>query len=181
LAQPSLELPFLPGERWSFTGGPHYAWTTGTPLGALDFSPVTGEPPCTTSSAWVTASAPGQVVRSSRNVLVLDLDGDGYEQTGWTLVYLHLAEEERLPTGTRVEQDDRLGHPSCERGKSTGTHVHLVRKYNGEWLAADGPLPFVLSGWQVQAGDRSYAGYLVKGEQRVTASPGGSSGSVIER
>jgi LasA protease len=28
LAQPEMELPFIPGERWSLTGGPHPAWIT---------------------------------------------------------------------------------------------------------------------------------------------------------
>jgi hypothetical protein len=52
-----------------------------------------------------------------------------------------------IAEGTLVEQGDALGHPSCEGGRSTGKHVHLARKYNGEWIAADGPIPFVLSGW----------------------------------
>jgi len=43
LTQPTLELPFLPGDRWGFTAGPHPSWNAGTPRGALDFSPVTGE------------------------------------------------------------------------------------------------------------------------------------------
>ncbi len=37
LEQPRLELPFLPGERWSLTGGPHHSWNAGSPRGALDF------------------------------------------------------------------------------------------------------------------------------------------------
>jgi len=181
LAQPPLELPFAPGERWSFTGGPHLSWNSGSARGALDFSPVTGEAICLPSSAWVTASAPGIVARSSQEVVAIDLDGDGYEGTGWVLVYLHLPEPDRVPLGTRIEVDDRLGHPSCERGKSTGTHVHLARKYNGEWIPADGPLPFVLSGWEVEAGNKSYAGSLIRGDQIVTANPGGSQSSVIVR
>jgi LasA protease len=181
LDQPPLELPFAPGERWSFTGGPHLSWNTGTPAGAIDFSPFTGEAPCAPSSAWVTAAAPGVVVRSQHNVVALDLDGDGHEGSGWVLVHLHIAEKDRLPEGTRVNLGDRLGHPSCERGKSTGTHVHLARKYNGEWLPAVGPLPFVLSGWQVVAGRRSYEGYLTKDGQTITASPGGASSSIISR
>ena len=181
LSQPGLELPFAPGERWSFTGGPHLAWNSGSPRGAIDFSPVTGDPPCTTSKAWVTASAPGQVTRSVDNVVALDLDGDGYEQTGWVLVYLHIAEEESIPAAQQVDLDRQLGHPSCERGNSTGTNVHIARKYNGEWIAADGPLPFILSGWEVEAGQRSYQGQLVKDDRVVSANPGGPSSSVIVR
>ena len=84
LAQPDLELPFNEGERWSLTGGPHYSWNAGSPRGALDFAPVTGEPACAVSKSWVTAMAPGLVARSAYNVLVIDLDGDGFEETGWS-------------------------------------------------------------------------------------------------
>jgi murein DD-endopeptidase MepM/ murein hydrolase activator NlpD len=181
LVQPALELPFAPGEYWSLTSGPHIAWKTGTPRGALDFAPITGEPPCAVSTAWVTASAPGLVVRAERGVIAIDLDGDGLEQTGWVLIYMHVAEEGRIPTGTWVETDTILGHPSCEGGQATGTHVHLARKYNGEWLAADGPLPMVLSGWTAHAGELSYEGTLEKDGRIVSARPDGSSGSTIVR
>lgn len=181
LAQPALELPFAPGERWSFTGGPHLTWNSGSPRGAIDFSPVTGQGPCLASTAWVTASAPGLVTRSENNAVVIDLDGDGFEQTGWALFYYHVADRDRIPAGTRLELNDPLGHPSCEGGKATGTHVHLARKYNGEWLPAASPLPFVLSGWILQEGTRSYEGNLVKGDQIVSANPGGSRQSIIIR
>jgi LasA protease len=181
LVQPTLELPFTPGERWSLTSGPHIAWRTGTPRGALDFAPITGEPACAISTAWVTASAPGIVVRSERGVVAIDIDGDGLEQTGWVLVYMHVAGEGRIPAGTWVQTNTPLGHPSCEGGQATGTHVHLARKYNGEWLAADGPLPMVLSGWDAHAGELSYEGTLEKDGQIVSARPDGSSGSTIVR
>lgn len=181
LQQPELALPFAPGERWSLTGGPHLSWKTGSPRGALDFAPVTGERTCAVSRAWVTAPADGVVARSRRNVVALDLDGDGFEQTGWVLVFLHIADLERIPAGTPVRLDDRLGHPSCEGGNATGTHVHIARKYNGEWLAADGPLPFVLSGWQVYAGEKNYQGELRRDGQVVVASPVGPRTSIIVR
>jgi murein DD-endopeptidase MepM/ murein hydrolase activator NlpD len=181
LTQPRLELPFAVGERWGFTGGPHLTWNSGSPRGALDFSPTIDGAACSASSAWVTASAAGVVTRSSDNVVALDLDGDGYEQTGWVLIYLHVPEAGRVQAGTRVSLDERIGHPSCERGKSTGTHVHIARKYNGEWIPADGPLPFVLSGWEVQEGSKSYQGALVKDDRVVTANPGGPSSATIIR
>ncbi len=181
LVQPALELPFSPGNRWALTGGPHYSWNAGSPRGALDFSPVTGKSGCYLSPLWSTASANGVVVRDGDGILMLDLDGDGFEQTGWVLFYLHLAVEERIPVGTFVETDMPLGKPSCEGGITSGTHLHLARKYNGEWLAADGPLPFVLSGWQAEAGGTNYAGRLVKDGQVVTANSGGKSSSIIQR
>ncbi|MBN1148413.1 MAG: M23 family metallopeptidase [Anaerolineales bacterium] len=181
LSQPLLELPFQPGERWSLTGGPHESWKTGSPRGALDLAPVTGEAECAVSKAWVTASAAGLVVRSARNAVVIDLDGDGSEATGWTVLYFHIADKERIAAGTRVEVDDHIGHPSCEGGNATGTHVHIARKYNGEWITADGPLPFVMSGWQVIAYVNNYQGELRKGEQKAIASPVGPGTSIVTR
>jgi hypothetical protein len=52
---------------------------------------------------------------------------------------------------------------------STGTHLHFARKYNGEWVTADGPIPFILSGWTVIAGEKPYQGKLVKGDKVITA------------
>lgn len=179
--QPELALPFLPGLRWSFTAGPHAAWQTGTPRAALDFAPVTGEPACAVSVVWATAMAPGMVVRSMRGTLALDLDGDGNEGTGWVIVYMHVAEEGRVPKGTVLALDDLVGHPSCERGNATGTHVHVTRKYNGEWIPTDGPLPMILDGWQAFAGEGKYEGTLVRAYQVVTASGWGGGSSSIFR
>jgi LasA protease len=181
LSQPALELPFAPGESWSLTGGPHRSWNTGSPLGALDFSPITGEGICAVSSAWATAVAPGVIVRAGHNVVALDLDGDGREQTGWVVVYLHLAREGLIAAGAHVAQDAPLGHPSCEGGAATGKHVHLALKYNGEWLATNGPLPMVLGGWRVIPGERIYEGELVNGSQIVKANPGGGRATLIVR
>ena len=179
--QPELALPFLPGLRWSLTAGAHTAWHTGTPRGALDFAPVTGEAPCAVSTAWVTASASGQVVRSGNGVVAIDLDGDGDEGTGWVVIYLHVAEKERVAQGVWVERDEPIGHPSCERGRTTGTHVHITRKYNGQWIGVEGPLPFILSGWQAYAGEGYYQGTLQRDGEIITASSSGLSGSSIFR
>lgn len=181
LQQPPLTLPFTPGQLWSLTGGPHITWQTGTPRGAIDFAPITGEPACAVSAAWATAAAPGLVVRSARGVVALDLDGDGDEGTGWVLIYLHMAEEGRAPEGVWLEQDAPVGHPSCEGGSASGTHLHLTRKFNGEWLGVGNPLPLVLSGWRAYAGEGRYTGFLQKGEEIVNASPNGMRGSTIQR
>ncbi len=130
LAQPELTLPFEPGVVWSFTGGPHSGWGDGSAWAALDFAPPGDQFGCFTSNDWVTASADGVIARAENGAMVLDLDGDGYEQSGWTILYMHIESRDRLPAGTLVKAGDRLGHPSCEGGVSDGTHVHVARRYN---------------------------------------------------
>jgi len=164
----TMELPFYKGQMWAFTGGPHGAWERDGAQAALDFAP-TDAPNCGVSPSYATAAAPGLIVRSIGRVVVIDLDGDGYEQTGWNILYLHIADGDHVRTGTRVETDDRIGHPSCQGGIATGTHLHIARKYNGEWMLAGGPVPFVLSGWVAQAGDAPYKGTLARDGILVTA------------
>ncbi len=162
LAQPVMQLPFEDGKVWSFTGGPHGGWGDGSAWAALDFAPPNGGWGCVVSDAWVVSVSDGFVVRSEPGVVVVDMDGDGYEQTGWNLLYLHLATANRAAFGVRVEAGDRIGHPSCEGGHSSGTHVHLARKFNGEWIPADGDIPFVLDGW-ISSGDGvEYNGRLIR-------------------
>ena len=181
LEQPNLELPFLPGKVWAYTGGPHPAWGSHGAWAALDFAPGSDKPGCAISNDWVVASAPGLVVRTGTGVVVLDLDGDGYEQTGWVILYLHIASDGKVEKGTYLDQDGLIGHPSCEGGSATGTHVHIARKYNGEWIAADGPLAFNLSGWVAYNGDKPYQGKLVRKDAVVLAMRYGSFESQITR
>ncbi len=168
--QPIFTLPFEVSVPWTLTGGPHPAWEAESAWGALDFAPPASVSGCFESNAWVVAVATGQIVRSESSYVVLDLDGDGFEQTGWVVIYQHIATKDRIPVGTRVNAGDHIGHPSCEGGTATGTHVHIARKYNGEWVAAGGPLPFVLSGWTAHAGNGPYEGTLTKNNNTITAS-----------
>jgi LasA protease len=181
LEQPQFILPFERGKTWSYSGGPHAAWDR-PPVelemkaggAALDFAPSLDTGGCEKSDAWVLAMASGLVVRSDLGVVVVDLDGDGNEQTGWNVLYLHIASKDHVPLGTWVNQGDKLGHPSCEGGVATGTHVHIVRKYNGEWVLADGPIPFNMDGWVAHNGDGPYKGTLTRGDKVVTACACGS-------
>jgi hypothetical protein len=125
--------------------------------------------------------ADGLVVRSGFGVVVQDLDGDGYEQTGWALMYLHVEERDRVPLRTFLQAGDPVGHPSCEGGRATGTHVHIARKYNGEWIEADGEIPFVMDGWTAYAGEAPYLGTLIRNGEVVTAHRYGSFISRISR
>jgi len=181
LTQPPLILPFEMDRLWSYSGGPHGAWEHDGSYAAVDFAPAAAEPGCQKTNAWVVASASGLVVRSGHGVVVLDLDGDGHEQTGWVLLYLHVSNESSVPVGTWVGAGDPLGHPSCEGGLATGTHVHFARKYNGEWIAADGPMSFELSGWIAHADDGAYKGTLTRDGAIVKACTCGSADTRIMR
>ncbi len=181
LEQPDLTLPFEPGRTWALTGGPHKAFEGNGPLAGLDFAPRMDVSGCVPSIEWVVAMTEGLIVRSEFGTVIQDLDGDGHEQTGWVLMYLHIATDERVPTGTYLQAGERVGHPSCEGGRATGTHVHIARKYNGVWMAADGAYPFMLDGWTAYAGDNAYLGGLTRGEDIVTAHQFGSAVSRITR
>ena len=178
---PPLELPFPAGEKWTFTGGPHADWSTGSPSGALDFAPTGEGRGCYISKHWATAAAPGVVVRSAVGLVIVSLDPGENEQKGWAVLYLHLADQDRVKVGTRVQTGDRLGHPSCQGGVATGTHVHIARKYNGEWVGIGPDTPFELSGWQAEAGSDPYLGRLVRADGQVvpSRSDGSSQGLIV--
>lgn len=169
LSQPVLSLPFEPETLWAYSGGPHPAFEGNGPWAALDFAPATETTGCADSQAWVVAMADGLVVRSAYGAVVQDLDGDGYEQTGWAILYLHIGTQDRVTAGVYLHQGDKIGHPSCEGGHATGTHIHIARKYNGVWIPADGAIPFNLDGWIAHAGTAPYKGSLTRDDEVVKA------------
>ncbi|KUK46684.1 MAG: hypothetical protein XD73_0426 [Anaerolinea thermophila] len=179
--QPELNLPFPEGQVWNYTCGPHTAWGADGPLAALDFAPPLDRSGCGTSLKWATAAASGLVVRTGTGLVVLDLDGDGDEQTGWVLLYMHLSSTDKVKVGDYVLQDERIGHPSCAGGSSSGIHIHIARKYNGEWVLAEGGLPFVLSGFQAFKEERFCGGTLVNGDVVVRADSYGNYLTKISR
>ena len=165
LTQPELTLPWQGGLTWYLSSGPHAAWFDGSAWAALDFAPSDVRGHCGVSTEWITAAAPGLVLRSGEGQVLVDLDGDGHEETGWVLFYLHVVPADQLHAGMKLARGDRIGHPSCEGGAADSSHVHFARRYNGEWIAADGPLPMVLSGWRVVGSQAAYDGKMVKGSE----------------
>jgi murein DD-endopeptidase MepM/ murein hydrolase activator NlpD len=147
----------------------------------VDFAPPdelpAGSPACYVSEYYATAVAPGVIARSGNGAVILDLDMDGDETTGWTVMYLHMATKGRVAAGATVQPGDLIGYPSCEGGVSNGTHMHIARRYNGEWIpvqcdaciAGYETPAFVLGGWTMHGySNQEYQGYMVSGsEQRV--------------
>lgn len=171
LTQPEMRLPFAKNTVWSYTGGPHASWGNAKPWAAIDFAPPLATQGCVRTEQFALAVADGVVARTGPGIVMLDLDGDGDERTGWVVLYLHIAAEGRVKEGDVLKLGDRIGHPSCEGGRATGTHLHLARKYNGQWIpAASEVLPFNLSGWIPVEGERAYEGWLVRGNESARAS-----------
>jgi murein DD-endopeptidase MepM/ murein hydrolase activator NlpD len=170
LEQPVLRLPFELGKIWAFTGGPHTGWGLGKPYAAIDFAPPSVKGGCISTDEWVTALADGEIIHTELGIAVLDTDGDHDARTGWVIFYLHLATRDKVAEGTVVKAGDPIGHPSCEGGTSTGTHVHIARLYNGQWMPAGGAVPYDLEGWIAKNGSAAYQGSLTRYDRTITAS-----------
>jgi LasA protease len=172
LIQPPMRLPLADTVTWSFTGGPHGGWDSGSAWAALDFAPPGEGGGCATSDAWVVAVADGLIVRAENGAVMQDLDNDGFEQTGWDVLYMHIDSHERVKPNSYVYAGEHIGHPSCEGGVSNATHLHLARKYNGEWIPADGDIPFNLDGWVSSGNGIEYDGFLTRDTTVLSAEEG---------
>lgn len=183
LVQPAWVLPFAEEDEWYFTSGPHWGWGTGSAWAAIDFAPPSPKEEwgCFESQSPVLAIANGRVVRSGFGSVVLDVDGDNSERTGWTILYLHIAEADRISVGAEVNVGDLIGYASCEGGVSTGTHIHLARKYNGVWIPAFGETAFVLDGWTSTSTGLVYNGNLERDGQTIEAYNGRADFNTIGR
>ncbi|MGH2620008.1 MAG: LysM peptidoglycan-binding domain-containing protein [Anaerolineales bacterium] len=170
VSQPSMSLPFAPDHPWLFTGGPHGAWGPESGWAAVDFAPK-WDRDRRTSDNEVIAVADSVVARIDPGVVVLDLDGDGHEATGWAVMYLHVIPSEGIGVGSVLAQGELVGYASEVGGVTHGLHLHIARKYNGEWISADGPLPMELGGWRVRAGAEPYQGVLFREGCELLACP----------
>ncbi len=168
LTQPPLALPWRSGQGFYFTGGPHPAYVDGSAWAAIDFGPPDVLGNCFYSNEPNTAAADGVIVVAKQGEVQLDLDGDGNIQTGWVLLYLHVALDLNIPVqvGQKVSEGDIIGYASCEGGLSNSSHLHFARRYNGEWIDAGGPVPLALEGWVVQPALTPYGGAITNGLER---------------
>jgi len=53
--------------------------------------------------------APGVIVREENGMIIEDLDGDGIEETGWDIMYMHIGDNDHVALGTRVNTNDKIG------------------------------------------------------------------------
>ncbi len=121
LQQPAFQLPFEPANAWSFTGGPHPGWDSGSAWAGLDFAPPGDALGCVWSNAWVVAVADGEIVRAGDGAVVQDLDGDGIEQTFWSVLYMHI--ESQGPCRARhIRQSRRPDRTPLVRGRLFHRH-----------------------------------------------------------
>jgi len=170
LQAPPLTLPWAAGETWYFTGGPHPGWGSGSAWAALDFVTAERNLGCRASKQWVTAAATGKIIRSRTGEVWQDLDNDGFLGSGWVILYMHIATDGRVPVGVTLKPGGRIGHPSCEGGVGNASHLHIARRYNGLWIAADdSQWPMQLSGWLPTSTGDAYDGALTKGSEIRTA------------
>jgi hypothetical protein len=94
---------------------------------------------------------------------------------------MHIATLDRIEPNTHVLAGQPIGHPSCEGGISSGTHVHIARRYNGEWIPADQEVPFILDRWVSVGASAEYDGYLERGRNQVEAYAGRSPENIVSR
>jgi hypothetical protein len=57
----------------------------------------------------------------------------------------------------------------------------MARRYNGEWIAADQDLPFVLDGWVTYGAGKEYDGTLQKGGVMIEAHNGNIPANEIKK
>lgn len=166
LQQPPLTLPWQKGQGFYYTSGPHIGYVEGSGWAAIDFGPPDVLGSCFYSAEPNTAVADGTALVAREGEVQLDLDQDGQIQTGWVILYLHVALDFDTPlqAGQVVEEGDVIGYASCEGGEANASHLHIARRYNGEWINAGGPVPLNLSGWVVQPSTTPYEGVMQKGE-----------------
>ncbi len=170
LKQPTLRLPFPDGHLWYLTGGPHAGWVDGSAWAALDFTPKDQAGSCWTSADWAIAAAPGKIVQAEKGRVVENLSGTDFAGNGWSLLYMHMADNDRVDVGTVVKTGDHIGHPSCTGGAAETSHLHFARLYNGQWMfAGDSKTPMVLSGWVAQGAPQEYDGKLIRGTEEREA------------
>ncbi|HNR46395.1 MAG TPA: hypothetical protein PKO03_04955, partial [Anaerolineaceae bacterium] len=86
------------------------------------------------------------------------------------IFYLHLENDFLPKVGTAVKAGDPIGYASCDGGQATGTHVHIARKYNGEWIPAAGEPALNMENWIAREGSAPYLGTLTRQGRVVQAS-----------
>ena len=112
--------------------------------------------------------------------MVVDLDGDGLEETGWNLIYLHIATTDRVPVGTWLEQGSGSDTPAVRADRPRGRICIWPANTTANGCRRKAPWPD-LQGWEARAGRFDYKGWLVRGDQVITANLFGAQEAHISR
>ena len=128
LTQPTLSLPFEPGQVWQYTGGPHAGWDQGSAWAALDFAPPSEILGCVSNDEWVVASGDGPIIRAGNGAVIQDLDvagpggivADGKEGTGWIILYMHIESRDRVQPGTYLHAGEQRQHRRNRQEPASG-------------------------------------------------------------
>ena len=182
LQQPAMSLPYLPGHSWSYTGGPHSAWEKHGPEAAVDFNPGGYENSCIPPQEWVVAIAPGRGgAPGTRRAGA----GPGrrrrreYRLGGAVRAPANqLRHPGRRPAGAGP---DSSASPPAWAGRRKAPHIHIARKYNGEWMLAGGAVPFELDGWTIGDLPGTYLGTMSKDENTVYSCTCGTADTQVKR
>ena len=177
-------LPFLEGETWYLTTGPHgdgpfrikNAIDIAPPeLGRLNGNCPTDGSRLSIDNRVVTASASGEVIAKGDDKNRNDPHHSEIrikDKKGFTQVYIHL-DNTKVDLGDKVKQGTPLGNPSCEYppgGANTGPHVHIGLMKDGQAISIDGA---VVGGWTIHEGVNGQEGTMTKqGEKTRTANVG---------
>ncbi|MCK7520543.1 MAG: hypothetical protein MZV64_24030 [Ignavibacteriales bacterium] len=107
------------------------------------------------------------------------MDGDGSEQTGWNVLYLHIANKNRVVLGQWVDQNGLIGHASCEGGSRPARMYTIAREIQRRMDAwRTDRSRWMMNGWAVMAGDKPYLGNRMV-NRVVTADANGQVRSLI--
>ncbi|HSN93644.1 MAG TPA: LysM peptidoglycan-binding domain-containing protein [Anaerolineaceae bacterium] len=87
----------------------------------------------------------GTITRLEPSQLVVSYEGT-QESQGWSVVYYGVKVKPGLKVGDKVEIGESLGHVDSSGWNAS---FWLARKFNGEWVGANGVVPFNLGGWKL--------------------------------
>ena len=123
----------------------------------------------------VFASIGGTITRMDASQLVVSQAGMR-ETQGWSVVYYGVNVKPGLKEGDMVEIGESLGHVNALAWNAS---FWLARKFNGEWVGANGVVPFTLGGWNLAMDKDGRNLTMHKTEMTIYSQPSKSQSNLI--